>query len=96
MRAALSVAGETIAYQAVQGKADPVDVSVVWNDAQAQMPPKVSATAWGIEANFPAVPVKGDIVQRSGVRYRVMESGERDGTGGITLHLAATDRRPDV
>lgn len=100
--AILRTLGEEITYQTAGGVGDPLTLSVVWNDNEALLPPKVRATAWFLEADLAGASLKkNDIVQRGDFRYRIVDPPEgidalRDGTGGITIFLRLMSHAADA
>jgi hypothetical protein len=97
----LRIGGETISYQTAGGSGDPLDVTVIWSDNEAQMPKGVRATAWFIEADLPGVRIaKGDVFRRGDFTYRVVDQGgvialQRDGYGGVTVFLRQVNHASD-
>lgn len=99
----LAINGEPAIYQSMAlGAGDAIDVTVVWNDNEANLPQGVRATAWLAEADLGIVkPAKNDIVRRGEFTYRVVDpptgvAAERDGLGGVTLYLRQISHAPDA
>lgn len=99
---ALAINGETITFLPASSVSDPVDVSAVWNDDEANLPQGVRATAWLAEADLGGVkPAKNDTVRRGAFTYRLVDppngvAAQRDGMGGVTLYLRQIAHAPDA
>lgn len=99
--AQLRAFGESIYYQSAGGTADPLDLTVIWSENDAQLPKGVRATIWTLESNFNPMPAKNDIVRRGDFEFRVVDPpGEicyvRDGNGGVTVYLRQTKHAADA
>ena len=87
----LSELGETVAYRAAGGKADPIERTVTWEDNPANMPEGIRAVAWGLVSEFPNASA-GDLIDRGGNVYKIADAPAPDGYGGLTMNLRQTQK----